>query len=163
MKRHSLLRPFLLHLKRPRSCWIYLNCILQLISFSLFIHLTPHPFAHPSISPFTHLSTTPPPLPLPVSHWPCHCWWSVLGVFLLTPGSGQTGRSLLAPLWEKINISWAVYHPDVLSGKLTVAVSYLCWCCTWRAPWAGQSPPAERHRLFQQGGSWELSGGRCLF
>lgn len=29
---------------------------------------------------------------------PCHCWWSVLGVFLLTPDSGQTDRSLLVLL-----------------------------------------------------------------
>lgn len=35
------------------------------------------------------------------SHWPCHCWWSVLGVFLQTPGSEQTDQSLSALLWKQ--------------------------------------------------------------
>lgn len=76
-----------------------IKAAVRIYCTSLFIHLTPYPFIPPSSHQSIYTSITCPHSSSCPWYWPCHCWWSVLGVTLLNLFSGQTEWSLSVLLW----------------------------------------------------------------
>lgn len=85
-----------------------IKAAVRIYCASLFIHLT-HPFIPPSSHQSIYTSiTSSHPSSCPW-YWPCHCWWSVLGVTLLNLFSGQTEWSLSVLLWQKKKSEYSLF------------------------------------------------------